>query len=237
MKHESRIMKKDKNIERFSSHDSYFMLHTSDSRGFTLVEIMVAVSIFTIVMLMATGALLSILDSNRKVQSQQNIFSNLDFALESMSRTIRVGTKYRCLPGLGSGNIEDTQDCTSGSNTIFAFEGFNGKPDSTLPTSSSDQIVYCRFNGVSCHFSGKQIARSNDGGDTFVPITSPEIIIEGLNFFVRGSTSGNGEQPVVFISVYGCAGVAPSTSCPTSPTKKSVEFSLQTTVVQRLLDI
>ena len=49
MKHESRIMKKDKNTERISSHDSYFIPRTSYFRGFTMVEVLVTLSIFTVI--------------------------------------------------------------------------------------------------------------------------------------------------------------------------------------------
>ncbi len=202
--------------------------------GFTLIEIMVAVSIFSIVMVMATGALLSILDANRKAQSQQTIFSNLDSTLESMSRTIRVGTTYRCIEGeYSSANIDNTQDCNNGADA-FAFEKFGG-----IKGDSSDQFVYCRFDSVvgNCSSSGKQIARSTDGGANFVPITSPEIIIEGLTFFVRGSTPSNSEQPIVLISLYGCAGVKPSEGCSGPETKTKVNFNLQTAITQRLLDI
>ncbi len=224
-------MNKDKNTEGFSSHTSYFILPNSYSNGFTLIEMMVAVSIFTIVMMMATGALLSILDSNRKVQSQQAIFSNLDFALESMSRTIRVGAIYRCIPGgYSSVNIDKTQDCNGGADA-FAFEKFGGNR-----SDPSDQIVY-RLNS-------NQIEKSTNGGASFVALTSPEIRIEGLKFYVRGSHQSNpttgpsdDEQPVVLISVYGCAGLKTSENCSSPATKTKVDFNLQTTVTQRLLDI
>ncbi len=209
---------------RQQTTDSRPVSSVSNRRGFTLIEIMVAVSIFTIVMLMATGALLSILDSNRKVQSQQAIFSNLDFALESMSRKIRVGATYRCIPGgYSSTNIDKIQDCNVGGDA-FAFEPFGG--DQSNP---SDQIVY-RLNS-------NQIERSTDGGASFVALTSPEIRIEGLKFYVRGSTPSDSEQPVVLISVYGCAGLKASEACSSPATKTKVDFNLQTTVTQRLLDI
>jgi prepilin-type N-terminal cleavage/methylation domain-containing protein len=170
------------------------------TKGFTLIEMMVAVSIFAIVMLVATGALLSIVDANRKAQSQQTAFSNLDFALESMSRAIRVGTTFRCITGsYTNANVDQAHDCNGG-GSAFAFEPFAGSP-----LSSNDQVVY-RLNGT-------QIERSTTGGasNSFIPITSPEIYVEGLTFYVRGSTAGDSLQPQVLVSVWGHAGTTTRT--------------------------
>lgn len=178
---------------------------------------MVSVSIFSIVMVMAVGALLSIVDANRKAQGQQNTFDNLDSVLENMSRNIRVGTYYRCIPGAYSNaSIETPQDCLSPGGAAFAFEsnvGASGNPN--------DQIIY-RLNGT-------QIERSVNGGTTFVPMTSPEIIIDGLTFYVRGSSPlPNTLQSTVVISLYGHVG---------TNAKTRVDFNLQTTITQRLFDI
>jgi type II secretory pathway component PulJ len=178
---------------------------------------MVSVSIFAIVMLMATGALLSIIDTNRKAQSQQTSFTELNFALESMSRAIRVGSTFRCIPDSYSNiNIDQPQDCAGGGGA-FAFEAFNGSP-----ANPNDQIVY-RLNGT-------QIERSlqGGGGSSFVPVTSPEIVIQDLSFYTRGSVSGDGLQPLVLISIYGYAG---------STTKTRVDFNVQTTITERLRDL
>lgn len=80
-------------------------------RGFTLIEIMVATTIFSIVMVASMGALLSIVGVNRTSQSLQSVMNNLNFALESMSREIRVGSKYDC------------SSCLSGT---FSFQSKDG---------------------------------------------------------------------------------------------------------------
>ena len=58
-------------------------------------------------------------------------------------------------------------------------------------------------------------------------ITSPEIVIEDLRFFVQGSEEGDGLQPKVLVIVKGTAGTTQ---------KSSTTFSLQTLVSQRLRD-
>jgi len=188
--------------------DSYISV---TKKGFTLIEIMVSVSIFAIVMTISAGSLFSILDANAKSQAQKSVINNLNLALESMSRTIRVGSTYHCS---NSGSITTTADC-SGGNTFFAFEPSGGDPES-----GSDQVIF-RLNGTS-------IERSTDGGSNFTAITSPQVVVERLNFYVTGSSSSDNLQPKVLISVAGYAGVKE---------RIRTDFNIQNTVTQRLLDV
>src|SRR5436853_500978 len=62
--------------------------------GFTLIELMVASSIIIIVMVISIGAVLSIVDANRKAQSLNSVITNLNFAVESMVRDMREGKNF-----------------------------------------------------------------------------------------------------------------------------------------------
>ena len=68
----------------------YKKLKFFGERGFTLVEIMVAIGIFVALVTVSMGALASIFDANRKSQSLKAIMTNLNFAVEVMAREIRV---------------------------------------------------------------------------------------------------------------------------------------------------
>lgn len=59
--------------------------------GFTLIEMIVSVGLFSIVMVIMLGAVLTIVDVNRKSQTLTTVMNNLNFALESMTRTIKTG--------------------------------------------------------------------------------------------------------------------------------------------------
>ena len=73
----------------------YFHLHTNtSSRGFTLVEMIIAVAIFSVVMLIAVGSLVSIIDANRKAHTQKTVLNNLTATLETISRNIREGSNF-----------------------------------------------------------------------------------------------------------------------------------------------
>lgn len=190
-----------------------FHFYSNSKKGFTLIEIMVAVALFSVVMMVGVGSLLTVVEANRKAQALQSVTTNLNFALENMSRTIRTGTHYHCGSG---GNIEEPQDCANG-DSYFVFEGFEGDT-----SSSADQIVY-RLNGT-------QVERSLSGGavDTFVPLTAPEIVVEKFAVYVFGAEDTDLLQPEVVLILQGEASTSP---------RSTTEFDIQTSVTQRILDI
>src|SRR3989338_5348699 len=89
-------------------------------RGFTLIEMIVAVALFAVVMLVSVGALLSLVGANRKAQALQSVMNNLNIALDGMVRSIRMGTSYRCASSAPSDpNCQDGGQC-------FYFEPYGG---------------------------------------------------------------------------------------------------------------
>ncbi|MBI3573842.1 type II secretion system protein [Candidatus Kaiserbacteria bacterium] len=98
-------------------------------RGFTLIEMMVAMSIFAIVMLVGVGALLSLVQANTRAQAINSVINNLNAAIENMSRTIRVGTVYHCETSPtppSAATLATPQDCAAGGGVLFAFESSSG---------------------------------------------------------------------------------------------------------------
>ncbi|MBY0539405.1 prepilin-type N-terminal cleavage/methylation domain-containing protein [Patescibacteria group bacterium] len=191
----------------------------SSHRAFTLIELMVAVSIFAIVMLIGVGALLSLVETNRRAQAINSVMNNLNAAVESMSRSMRVGTSYYCsnssIPPAPA-TLDDPQDCPDDGGVLLAFESAEG--DSS---ESNDQIVY-RLNGT-------QLERSLFSGasNTWVALTAPEVSIDTFDFFVIGSVRGDGIQPRILMRIKGSASVPGG----------STQFTIQSSVVQRLLDL
>lgn len=62
--------------------------------GFTLMEVMVAVSVFTIVISVGIGSLLTINKAYRKSQTDRALIDSLTYSLESMSRRIRTAQSW-----------------------------------------------------------------------------------------------------------------------------------------------
>lgn len=141
--------------------------------GFTLVEMLVSVAIFTIVMVIALGALLSMTESDRRAQTLKTITNNLNFSLDAMSRSIRTGLNYTLT---GTTQI-----------TFLAADG--------LTTS------YCRGSGTSCSPSGTSILRST--GASYAPVISPEVVVTALTFVLVGGPLGDNIQPKVTILLRG----------------------------------
>jgi len=171
---------------------------------------MVSVAIFTTVMVISLGALLSISAAARKAETLKSVMNNLNFALEGMSRTIRTGANYNCA---GAG------DCPTGGTSLSLL-------------SSSNQTVYYRFetaNGTLCGQTGTVgcITRSLDGGATYLPLTASEVVISNFRFYLTGATAGDNAQPKVTIALSGYVNIG--ASVPSA-------FNLQTSVTQRIYD-
>jgi prepilin-type N-terminal cleavage/methylation domain-containing protein len=63
-------------------------------KGFTLMEVMVAVTIFTIIVTVGIGALLTINASNKQARVERQAVDAITFTLESMSRRIRTAQSW-----------------------------------------------------------------------------------------------------------------------------------------------
>ncbi|HEY0907942.1 MAG TPA: type II secretion system protein [Candidatus Paceibacterota bacterium] len=180
------------------------------TKGFTLIEVLVSVSIFAMVMLVATGAVFSIVQANKKTHSLKSVMTNLNFALEAMMRDIRLGSGFSCDGG---------GDCVDGGTEFRFLANRNVNGDSV--TDSTDIIAYGASDGAIM----KQIFGGSYGGASY-PITAPEIVITSLKFYVIGTGTTDTRQPKVIISIQGYAGAG---------TTKS-EFNIETMVSQRAID-
>ena len=189
-------------------------------KGFTLIEMLVSITIFSIVMVMALGSLLALSVADRKAETLKSGVDNLTFALDSMSRAIRTGSSYDC------GNQASTAptDCTSGAN-YFTFLATNGIQTYYQLDTAQDGSSLCGQTVLpyGC------IERKLGAAGTWIPITSPDLIIQntGFLFHVKGAPSGDGMQPKVTITT--------SSTIPVSATQNTL-VHMQTTVTQRIYD-
>lgn len=150
-------------------------------KGFTLIELMTALSIFIIVMTISMGSILGAFDANRKSRSLKSVMNNLNLAVESMSREMRYGQTYHC----GSGDVTLPQNCPEG-GTLVSFL-----------SSEAEQITY-RLNGTA-------LERRVGEGD-YVAVTAPEVVIDDLTFYVLGTDPEDTLQPKILIKIESHAG-------------------------------
>ena len=188
---------------------------TINNKGFSLIEILVATAIFSVVMTISIGAVVSINDSNKKAQITRTVMDNLNFAMENIARNLRVGRTFHCDVNVLVPPKDSPRNCSLGASSIF-FEGYKGDLNN-----GNDQIAY-RLNETT-----HQVERSLDSGVSYLSITSTELSIDTLKFYVTGAEPGDQKQPRVVIVISGSAifknGIKSS-------------FNIQTTVSQRKLD-
>ena len=209
-------------------------------KGFSLVEMLVAISLFTVVMTASTGALLAVVAANRKAQAFDSAMSNMNFVMDHMTRNLRVGTTYACASGspatFSSGTIDTPANCwrTTGSplgpGNAIAFE-----PQQAKDTEQRNQDVY-RYNSdanggfierckTDCHIGGSYTRMTAENVD----ITRFNIYVEGACSATGGGCTADAVQPRIFLLIGGTV----KNDSNTPPTA----FSLQTSITQRLFDI
>lgn len=182
--------------------------------GYTIIETMIAVSIFIVIIITGMGALLNANLLHQKSRDQRSIMDNLSFVMEDMSRNLRTGASYHCMTTLNFSTLATPASCRTGIGIAFK---------STAQGSATPWVYYLD--------SGK-LYKSTDGGISFVQLTPDEAVIDGnaSNISVLGAeapATGDQQQPFVTIRLVG-----------TITYKTSITpFSLQTSVSQRLLDL
>lgn len=190
-----------------------------NEKGFTLVEMIVAVALFAIVMLVSVGALLALVGANRKAQALQSVMNNLNIALDGMVRAVRMGSEYHC----GAGTITTPQSCEEDGDTRLAFKPFCDEDCDPL-----NRWVYL-YDDDGSYCGENRLCKSENSGVDYFAVTAPEVTIDNLRFYVIGTTAGDTVQPKVVIEVKGTAG--------SRQVKTTTTFNIQATAVQRILDL
>lgn len=180
------------------------------SRGFTLLETVVALGIFTVVLMASFSAFIMTLRVQRAILAEKAISENINYALEFMSRQMRVAKR-------DGGGI-----CVI-ANTTY---------ETPLPTeikfiNGSDECV--RFFLL----SGAIQYENTTTASGIIPLTTSAVVsVDILDFSILGEAKAPGdfEQPRATITIR-ASGVGGQ------PEVKSARVEIQTTVVARGLDV
>ncbi len=225
----------------------------SGNAGFLIIELIVALSIFGVVMAISIGSLITALDSNRKAQALQSVMNNLEVVLDTMSSSIATGRYFRCdgnINTLAPGNNVQTLDCPIGSTatdhhtiTFISNENLDGDDNNYDGITyrynvDANGVGYIERNRYFTRGGGSWVPWTQSEVEGFVRMTAPDVNITDLEFYVTGAAQnyhpggGNNpidyEQPKVLIVVKGSVNSG-SREAPT-------EFSLQLTTTQLLPD-
>ncbi len=192
-----------------------FFKKKNKENGFTIIETMIALSVFIVVVMAGMSALLNTHFVYNKTQNTRSIMDNMSFVMEEISRSLRTGYDYHCMSGvndnsstpLSGNNCQGISFTTSeGGERWEYFISGDGKIFKSTPSSPDVELT--------------------SGGEN-----SPnDIIITELDAFsVFGAEAppGNQEQPFVTIRLSG----------EITYKNGSTPFSLQTSISQRLVDL
>lgn len=209
--------------------------YKNKNSGFTVIEIVIAVGLFTVVMIIGIGAVLRVNQIHKKTSDTRQAIDSMHFVLEDMSRNIRLGSFYNCRASVGG--LGETEDCPFEEGITpyqsMAFEKVNGNI-----TDDGDQVVYRIIEipgtGIYKLVKGAGIAcATSPTGSGCLDLTPYSVHIDpnksGFNIENAENPdpmSGDGTQPKVTIRLAGdivYLGI-------TTP------FSVQTTISQRQID-
>lgn len=171
--------------------------------GFTLIEMLVSVGLFSVVLTVTLGSILTIADANKKARSLMSVMGNLNFAVDAITRSVKTGS-----------DLDDNGNCISTDQVDYeaADPGSSARP----------RVTYCWVVDADDNGSiTKQV-----GSGVSLPLTSPDVDIDYMNFGVFGTAPG--DQPRVAINMEGTVTISP---------RVSSSFTIQTTVSQRQLNI
>lgn len=187
------------------------------NRGYSVIEVIVALTLFVTVVAISSSTTLAILNGNRSLVQSQNLFSNVEVALDDMVRNLRSGSVYHCQNNNGNnGNLNLGKWKTCSGGNLLAFESFGGDLNK-----DDDQIVYRYTNNV--------LYQSSDGGNTLIPVFDNSIKVLDFRVWVEGSNPNDQIQPRAQILIV--AEIRDNNKGLTSTAR------YQMSVVQRVLDI
>lgn len=188
--------------------------------GFTLIELMISVSLYTVIATVLISILLIVSSTNKKLQSNEHAINGLVVSIESMKREIKLGTNFRCdLAGsdlsraTGQFIVDDnsprsaslvTSDCRLDPDAADVYKG-----GSTRLTFRTD------INTFASYYLGKAPGDITDGimrvtyntggvqvGDP-VRLTTDDIDMQLLFFYVEGTDQADARQPIIIIKAKG----------------------------------
>ncbi|MFH1308790.1 MAG: type II secretion system protein [Patescibacteria group bacterium] len=191
--------------------------------GFTIIEMMVAISIFLVVILYGMQGLLNANVVHKKAQDMRSILDSLTFSLDDMSKNIRTGYNYHCNTSVFDSNLDIDTPLSCEDGYGISFEEANGNPgfidDQWTYFVSADGKLFKSTGGTCIEGCAFQLTP-----DEVILNTSSGFDIIGAESPLAGDT----QQPLVIIRLSGEIEGKNNTTTP---------FSIETAVSQRLIDI
>lgn len=198
-----------------------FSRSSNSTRGYSLVELIVAIGLFSVVMLLATTGYLTLMDMDRGSRAYNDLTNNFSFGVESMARSIRTGTGYGCW---------DMQQGSYG--YWYCNYDYGGQDCFSFTDQQGREVTYMLMDtGSIGRYIGQSPGDRSCNSSTATPITDPNIHVDSLRFYMRGSPLGDELQSAVLFTIGGYINIKQN------GVMTPVRFSVQTQATQRQLDI
>lgn len=179
-------------------------------QGFTLIELIVVMGVFSTIITVVIGSFLVMLESQRAVTAEKDVAENTRFALEYVARQMRVVNRYDGAGGQPAGCVDI--------NTSFDVPA----EDEIYFLSESNECIHV-------YVQGGVMKLENDAGVQDLT-SSSEVYVEGLSFLVTGEEETDGLQPRVTM-------IITARGAGESQWAQDAEMAVQTTVSVRNLDV
>ena len=198
--------------------------------GFTLVELLVVLGLFTSIATLSLGALFNAHTINGRLQETQAILDNINLSTQTVIRDIRFGSDFYATSTLSTSVPIVRRNCIYGGPDVCSVLIF--RPSDAV--NSLDRTAYYVKSGVLYKDNYPKV-----GAAETLQMTSDEVTIKSLTFYVKGANTSDGssdefglidyEQPLIVMLLTGV----------TKPSTRSiapVTFSIQTSMSARELD-
>ncbi|MBU4338755.1 prepilin-type N-terminal cleavage/methylation domain-containing protein [Patescibacteria group bacterium] len=157
-----------------------------NEKGISLVELVVAVSIFSLVMIAATGIFINAMKAQKAIIAKQNVANNMRYIMEFMTKELRMARVNNTDPTLTFNDGDENDDGTfltvkNGNFSRISFENGFG-----------NTVLY-KFDSAN-----EKILRK-EGAVAEQTVSSNEISITGLNFKINNWNLTAGSAPLITI--------------------------------------
>ena len=188
------------------------------NKGFTLLEVVVAAGIFAASMTILIGIITSVINAQRKIEHIQSVQDNIRFALELMTKELRMGEEFTLSTPCGS----------SGSAILFKtfFNPDNVEQRRLYYLDTTNRAI----RRIVTSDAATLITGADCAGAQF--FTASDLAVERFSFQVSGNDPARGVrdgQPIVTIAL--------SVHSTDPKVILNSQMDLQTTVTQRLRDL
>lgn len=214
----------------------FFNLTAKTNKGFTLIETLVSLSLFSVVLVIAGGTVVSVIDVNKRNQAISSVVNNLNYSIDSMIRDVKTGYLYKCdytgtmtIAELKKSDFEGSTNCgnltlistISGQDVVVTYEFVPTSVDATV-NGYIEKTVY--------DIGGNPVGKYSITDKINVQIDSADFNVKNASALDCDDTVMTCEygQPSVFVIIKGKAG---------NQQIEISKFYVQTFISQRLINI